>query len=183
MFNSKFYFLRSLKSRNERTRRQLSTALSYTSQGVAFQKINLLTFSTVLPLMRVGRSTPSSNNVLVVGGLTNMQNKCLMDEIIRYNHDVSGLRNPNMVSVLGEGLQENQNSTRNQPRICLGSSSTMLNYQQKYVSFLDNSRWKTEAQMEEEPHPHFHWKHFICELGWLTQTAGGFQDGWNVITL
>lgn len=35
-----------------------------------------------------------------------------------------------------------------------------------------------EAQMEEEPEPpHFHWKNFICELGWLTQTAGGFQDG------
>lgn len=35
--------------------------------------------------MRVGRSTPSSDNVLVVGELTNMQNKCLLDKIIKYN--------------------------------------------------------------------------------------------------
>lgn len=41
-----------------------------------------------------------------------------------------------------------------------------------------------KAQVEEEPETsHFHWKYFICELGWLTQTAEGFQDGWNVITL
>lgn len=70
--------------------------------------------------MRVGRSTPSSDDVLVVRGLTDTQNKCLVDKIIKYNYDVSGLRNPNMVSVSDEDLQESQNSTRNHPRICLG---------------------------------------------------------------
>ena len=117
-------------------------------------KINLLNYSTVQPLMRVGRSTPSSYNGLVVGGLTNMSNKCLTDKIIKYNYGVSGLRNPNMVSVLEEGLQESQNSTRNQPRICLGSSSTMLNYQHKYVSFLDNSREKRRLRWKKsQKHP------------------------------
>lgn len=104
--------------------------------------------------MRVGRSVPSSNSVLVVGGLANMRNKCLMDKIIKYNYDVSRLRNSNMVSVLEEGLQESQNSTRNQPRICLGSSSTMLNHQYKYASFLDNFRGKWRLRWKKSQNLH-----------------------------
>jgi len=45
------------------------------------------------PPLRVGRPTPSSDNVLVFGALITMQKKCLIDKIIKYNYDVSGLTN------------------------------------------------------------------------------------------